>query len=117
MAILRNRSTGAVLADSIAFAIPPLRHVVGLMFGNEADKPAENIWLERCRGVNTLGLNDDVDVVFLDAYGRVLACCPGIPPDCPSVVYSDARATLKLSSGSLARTDVLVGDVLTLDEV
>ncbi|HZX68109.1 MAG TPA: hypothetical protein VFE70_04445 [Candidatus Elarobacter sp.] len=115
MAILRNRSTGAVLADSIAFAIPPLRHVVGLLFGN--GEPAENIWFERCRGVHTLGLHDDVDVVFLDAYGRVLACCPGVPPDCPSVVYSDARATLKLSPGSLARTDVLIGDVLTLDEV
>ena len=116
MAILRNRSTGVVLADSIAFAIPPLRHVVGLLFGNGSEA-AENIWLERCRGVHTLGLHDDVDVVFLDAYGRVLACCPGVPPDCPSVVYSDARATLKLSPGLLARTDVLVGDVLTLDEV
>jgi hypothetical protein len=115
MAILRNRSTGAVLVESIAFAVPPLRHVVGLLLGSGYEI-AENIWLERCRGVHTLGLRTDVDVVFLDAFGRVLACCPGVPPGCPSVAYSDARATLKLSPGSLARTDVLVGDVLSLDE-
>lgn len=115
MAVLRNRSTGAVLAESIAFAVPPLRHVVGLLLGSGSEL-AENIWLERCRGVHTVGLNCDVDVVFLDAFGRVLACCPGVPPGCPSIAYSDARATLKLSPGSLARTDVLVGDVLALDE-
>src|ERR1700728_658697 len=55
MAILRNRSTGAVLADSMAFAVPPLRHVVGLLLGSGYEI-AENIWLERCRGVHTLGL-------------------------------------------------------------
>lgn len=116
MAVLRNRSTGAVLADSVAFTVPPLRRIVGLLLGSGREL-AENVWLERCRGVHTLGLRTTVDVIFLDAFGRVLACRPGVPPGCPSVAYSDARATLKLASGFLARCDVLVGDVLALDEV
>ncbi len=114
MAILRNRSTGATLAEGVAYAVTPLRRVIGLLSRNDFDI-ADNVWFEHCPALHTLGMRAAIDVVFLDGFGRVLACCPGVPPGRPSVSYSDARAVLKMAQGFLFRTDVLVGDVLVVD--
>jgi uncharacterized membrane protein (UPF0127 family) len=60
--------------------------------------------LPGCRAVHTLGLARAVDLVFLDAEGRIVAAMPRVGPGrCVRCRY--ARAVVELPAGYCARRD------------
>jgi uncharacterized membrane protein (UPF0127 family) len=55
-----------------------------------------------CRSVHTLGMRFPVDLIFLDAHGRVVRVAPGIPPRRLRTCRR-AQAVLELRSGEAER--------------
>ena len=53
--------------------------LLGLAFLRELP-PAHALLIPRCRSVHTFGMRFALDVVFLDARGRVLRVARGVPP-------------------------------------
>lgn len=75
----------------------------------------EGLLIESCGMVHTFGMSYRLDLVFLDARGRVLKLVAGLPPArCAGSLA--ASMTLELSPGTLAQTPLRVGDRLTWKE-
>jgi hypothetical protein len=69
--------------------------LLGLAFRRRA---AEPLLIPRCRSVHTFGMRFAIDVVFLDARGRVLRVAERVPP-CRVVSCSGARAVVEIPAG------------------
>jgi uncharacterized membrane protein (UPF0127 family) len=63
----------------ILVARTPWRRLVGLA-GRRRAPPGVALLLPRCRSVHTFGMRFAVDLVWLDAQGRVLAVDEAVPP-------------------------------------
>jgi uncharacterized protein len=66
--------------------------LLGLAFRRRADEP---LLIPRCRSVHTFGMRFPIDVVFLDARGRVLRVARRVPP-CRVVSCRGARAVVEI---------------------
>jgi uncharacterized membrane protein (UPF0127 family)/uncharacterized membrane protein YgcG len=91
-----SRARGLMLA-------PPLRHGQGML-------------LLRCASVHTGFMRGAIDVVYLDASGRVRRCVPDLAPWRWSMggplPLGRTRHTLELAAGSIARLSLRPGDRL-----
>lgn len=115
MGQLRNRTTGDVLAGRVRYARGILERYLGLL-ARRSVAADEGLWFERCRAIHTLGMRAAVDVIFLDAGGRVLRCEGGVRPGRLVVACAAAHAVLEMGSGFLKGAAVHTGDVLELDD-
>ena len=110
-----NRTRGTVVGERVRTAGTFLSRLVGLL-GTAAIAEDEGLWIVSCRGVHTLGMRYQIDVVFLDARGVVVGILEGFPPNRVGRVYRDARGALELRAGTLAATGTAPGDRLEFDE-
>ena len=69
--------------------------LLGLAFRARA---AEPLLIPRCRSVHTFGMRFAIDVVFLDAGGRVLGVASNVPP-CRVVSCRGAAAVVETAAG------------------
>jgi hypothetical protein len=69
--------------------------LLGLAFRRRA---AEPLLIPRCRSVHTFGMRFAIDVVFLDAGGRVLRVAEAVPPG-RIVSCRGARAVVEIPAG------------------
>lgn len=109
---VHNEDRGLVLAQRIRVADTwwsRARGLLGTTLG-----PGEGLLLRPCRAVHMFGMRYPVDVVFLDAAGRVVAAYPDLQPGRMTGVHRSAEAALELEAGRLARTGTRVGDQLTI---
>jgi uncharacterized membrane protein (UPF0127 family) len=74
--------------------------LLGLAFRRRA---AEPLLIPRCRSVHTFGMRFAIDVVFLDAGGRVLRVVKRVPP-CRIVSCRGARAVVEIPAGERDRS-------------
>ena len=113
MAVLRNRTTGAILAERIAVVEAQVERIVRLFHPQVSD--LEGRWFDQCEAVHTLGMNTIVDLLFLDRLLRVIKVEHAVRPSRPLVWCRGASSVLQMDSGFLARTDILAGDALTIE--
>jgi uncharacterized membrane protein (UPF0127 family) len=71
----------------------------------------DGLLLSPCAQVHTFGMRYTLDVVHLDKYGKILKCVPALLPNRLSGA-SQAKHTLELAHGSIARQGLAVGDRL-----
>ncbi|MBK4733730.1 OmpA family protein [Noviherbaspirillum pedocola] len=71
----------------------------------------EGMLITRCRAVHTCFMRQSLDLVFLDAGGRVLCCVPRVPP-WRAHRAAGAAHTLELAPGSIAYYRIAPGDRL-----
>ena len=70
------------------------------LLGRSGLPPGHGLLLNPCRAIHTLGMRFAIDVVFLDATGRVVRVCRDVPPGRWMVRGGrDAVATLELAAG------------------
>jgi uncharacterized membrane protein (UPF0127 family) len=112
---LRERETGRVLADRVEPARGLIARYVGLLTRRNVP-PDEGLWFANCHAVHTLGMRATVDLVFVDAHGRVLRCDAGVQPWRPMVSCARADAVIEMGTGFLARAELTIGDALVLDD-
>ena len=71
-------------------------------------READALLIPGCRAVHTCGMRYSIDVVFLDATGRVLSVAAGLAP-WRFAARRRASAVLELAAGSAARLGFVPG--------
>lgn len=113
MAILRNASTGAVLATRVDRATSFIERAVGLL-ARPAVRPDEGLWIDSCRAIHTIGMRAVIDVIFLDRMRCIVDVRRSVVPFRPVILCLRAASVIELGAGALDEHDVLVGDRLEL---
>jgi uncharacterized membrane protein (UPF0127 family) len=75
-------------------------------------RPGEGLLITPCRAVHTFGMRHPIDVVFLDASGRIVDLEPDLPPRRISRIRWMARSVLELGAGTLRSHGCAIGDRL-----
>jgi len=75
-------------------------------------KTGEGLLITPCSSVHTIGMRYPLDLVFLDRNGHVVKCVAGLKPYRMAAAHK-ARHTLELPAGSIADSNVAVGDRMT----
>jgi len=68
----------------------------------------EGLLIAPCGSIHTLGMRYAIDVVFLDAAGRVLRICPNVGAG-RARIGRGARSVLELRAGAAARHGLVPG--------
>ena len=99
------------LATRVALALGGIQRLRGLI-GRPPLASGDGLLLRPCGGVHTCFMTYPIDVVFLDAEGRVEAIRPGLRPWRVTPMFAGVLATLELPEGTLAEAEVGPGDLL-----
>lgn len=113
MPLLRNATTDRIVATRIDRLRGFFQRAVGLL-ARSSLRPDEGAWIAPCNAIHTLGMRVPIDVIFVDARGRVLRLEPEVRPNRLALACPEARAVVELGCGALREADVLPGDYLEL---
>ena len=98
--IVRNLTRGLALGDRIRRADTFRLRLLGLMF-RPGLEPGEGLWLEPCCQVHTHFMRFPLDLLFLDAEGRVLPRAGVLSP----VAHQSGRSRSPGRAGTAGRGD------------
>ncbi len=98
--VLLAADSGQTLAR-VARCEGALERMRGLL-GRPALQPGEGLLIAPCNAVHTVGMRYAIDVVFMDAEGRVLNVRPALRPLRMAHAFR-ARQVLELAAGEAAR--------------
>ncbi len=101
------------LASHVRKADNFLTRLVGLLRRKRIGRE-EALWLVPSKGIHTFGMKFPIDVVFLDRSNRVIALEYGFAPQRVSRIFLRARSVLELPSGTLRKSDTVIGDQLEI---
>jgi uncharacterized membrane protein (UPF0127 family) len=74
----------------------------------------EGMLFERCSSIHTFFMRLPIDVVFIDANGRVVRAVANVKPWRPFVSCAGASGVIELAGGAIARRGIEAGDLLKL---
>ena len=77
--LIRNKTTGTVIARGVETAGGRLARLIGLM-GRKSIGPAEGLWFDRCRAIHTMFVRVPLDIIWLDRDLRVVEIAIGVRP-------------------------------------
>ena len=113
MPLLRNSTTGEIVATRIDRLSTFLHRAVGLL-ARTTIRPDEGVWITSCRAIHTLGMRVAIDVIFVDRRGHVIRVVHNVKPNRIALSCKGAQGVVELGGGALRENDVLPGDVLEL---
>jgi hypothetical protein len=108
-----NVTRGAILAERAEVAASLWRRARGLL-GRRALPVGAGLVLEPCAWVHTIGMAFPIDVVHLDADGRVLRVVADLRPWRLGPFVRGARVVVELPAGTAASTGTCPGDLIQL---
>lgn len=106
-----NDSKEFLLAVRVEVAATPWARFVGL-WGRKQLLEGEGLLLVPCRAVHTCFMQFEIDLVFLDRYGRVVHMVPRLRPFRCAIAGREAYHALELPVGMLEKSGTTVGDVV-----
>ncbi len=106
--IATNLSTGVVVADNVAVAASHAARAMGLL-GRSGLGDGEALWIVPSRGVHTWGMRFAIDVVALDASGRVVDRVSRLKPWRIRLPRRGTSGVLELPAGTLDASGTAVG--------
>jgi uncharacterized membrane protein (UPF0127 family) len=109
--IVRNATRDRVLGTRVQRADTFRLRLLGLMFCSGLAE-GEGLVIRPCKAVHTHFMRFPIDVLFLDAAGRVVHLVPALKPWKQSPYVKQAVAVLELSAGAAGET--AVGDQLEM---
>ena len=115
MARLINLTRDTVLAERLVRATTFRARLIGLL-GRKSLPEGEGLSIEPCSSVHMLFMRFAIDVVFVNADGRVVRAISGLRPWRATRLYPEARWVAELPNGTLARSGTAEGDSLQIDE-
>lgn len=104
-----NRTRGTLLGTNVRLADTWWARLRGFLFRPEP-RAGEGLLLVPCDSIHTFGMSFDLDVIFLDATGAILATREKIVPGKLSGRVRGARYVLEVPSGTVKATGTNVGD-------
>jgi uncharacterized membrane protein (UPF0127 family) len=111
---LRNCTTGEIVVERIARATTPWDRALGYL-ARRAVATSEGLWFEHCSLVHTLGMRARIDVVFVDAAGRIVRVVARARRNRVFAGGACAVAALELAAGVADRHALAIGDRLALE--
>lgn len=113
MAILKNATTGEVIAERVRYADSWWDRLAGFI-PKHVVEPDEGLWFRDCWAIHTLCMRAKIDVIFLDEKGCIVKTEREVPLNRPVVACPGARSVVELGAGALDGRDLLVGDRLEM---
>lgn len=109
-----NRTRGAALAREAGIAGTWFARLKGLL-GKKSLKAGEGLVLTPCNAIHTCFMRFAIDVVFINAYGRVLKVDEDLAPFRFSAQVKGAARVVELPAGTLRQSGTEVGDILEIE--
>lgn len=111
-----NQTQQTFLAHRVKVADSILSRLVGLL-GKRSLDSGSGLWIFPSRGVHTLGMMFDIDVVFLDKDHKVVAVHEVLHPFSMTGVYLNAESVLELPAHTIFKSRTKVGDDLMISRI
>jgi uncharacterized protein len=108
-------ANGTVVADHVEVADTLWSRFMGLMFRREL-RPGHGLAIRPCNSIHMFFMRFALDVVFVDADGRVVRVLDSIRPWRASSLVRGAKAAIELPAGTAARSVLVPGMVLRMVE-
>lgn len=108
---IRNRRTGAILADTVGKADQFWTRLTGLMT-KKFLAPGEGLWIVPCRQIHMFGMKIPLSVWFVDKEGVICHIIDEITPGKTSPRVKAAYSVLEFPSGWAQQMGVKVGDTI-----
>lgn len=102
---LRDAGSGRVLIGRLISATALGARTKGFLARTVIDDD-EALWFDRTSVIHTLGMRVPIDVVFLNARGRVLKIAAAVKPWRPWVGRLGARSVVELACGNAGRAGI-----------
>jgi uncharacterized membrane protein (UPF0127 family) len=104
--------TGTTLADTIEIAGDSGARRRGLL-GRDGLATGTALVIAPCSAVHTFGMRFSIDVIFAARDGRVMKIARDVAPRRFAVAWG-AFAAIEMAAGEVGRSDVQIGDCLTV---
>lgn len=111
-----NKGKQTFLAYRVKVADSILSRLVGLL-GKRSLEPDSGLWIFPSRGIHTLGMLFDIDVVFLDKDYKVVALHEVVHPFSMTGVYLNAESALELPAHTIFKSRTKVGDEMMISRI
>jgi uncharacterized membrane protein (UPF0127 family) len=112
--VARNADTGQVIADRVGIAATRVARAVGLLPRTGLER-GEALWIVPSRGVHTWGMRFSIDLIALDAEGRVVDTVSALKPWRVRLPKSGVVGVLELPTGALEQSDTKVGHTVMFE--
>lgn len=112
--ILRNGTTGTIIADRVHVAKDVLSRLAGLL-SRRFVGDYEGLMFPKCRIIHTFGMRAPIDVLFIDESNRVVQHHGCVGPNRLLVGPRHACHTIELGASREGTRDVMSGDVLIME--
>jgi hypothetical protein len=112
----RNARTNRPLAGRVVVAASRAARAVGLLRHRELPR-GEGLWIVPSRGVHTCGMQFAIDVIALDARGRVVDLVQNLKPWRVRLPRAGCLGVLELPVGSIAESETRIGDSVLFETV
>jgi uncharacterized protein len=110
----RNARTNHLIASRVGIAAGRVRRAVGLI-GRSGLDDGEALWIAPSRGVHTWGMRFSIDVLALDAAGRVVDLVADLTPWRMRLPRPGCAGALELAAGTIGRTGTQMGDEIVFE--
>ena len=104
---------GRLIAGNIEVAGTFMTRLVGLL-GKKKLEQGEGLLLRPCRQIHTWFMSFEIDVIFLNKNGQIMALIAGMKPGLASPKVKHCSQVLEMVAGSIARYDLHIGTVLEI---
>jgi uncharacterized membrane protein (UPF0127 family) len=111
-----NKTKQTFLAYRVRIADSILARLVGLL-GKRSLEADSGLWIFPSRGIHTLGMLFDIDVVFLDKDLKVVALRELVHPFSMTALYFNAESVLELRAHTIFKSRTEVGDELMISRL
>jgi len=111
-----NKTKQTFLAYRLEVADSILKRLVGLL-GKRSLDPDSGLWIIPSRGIHTLGMLFDIDVVFLDRHLRVVRLRELVRPYSITPLVLAAESVLELPSHTIFKSGTEIGDELVISSI
>lgn len=111
---IRNLTRGTVLAERVNTAQSLKSRIVGLI-GQSSLVSGSALALPRCNSIHTFFMRFAIDVLFLDAKGKVAGKIENMLPFRISPIFWRAKTTIELPAGTLKNTATQLADYIVIE--
>ena len=108
---LLDVSLGTEVARNVRRAASIWERLRGLI-GRNALADGEGLWIDPCTGIHTFGMRFAIDLLVLDAEGRVLRMVTHLKPWRVTMPVTGGRSVVELAAGALEATSLKPGDLV-----
>ena len=104
-----------VVVEKLQIANNPWTRFWGLMGKSQMPiKHYDGLWIEPCADIHSCFMRFEFDAVFVDKEGNVLHLVEKMKPWRISKFVRGGRAVLELDGGTIAQTNIALGDQLAI---